>query len=91
MLEIEVVPVESYDLSSDGEICLEVYPDVSLLQKEDQFIDINKPFDVNGLSISQGEDVITLENEEQLTYFKTIEKEIKDGPQNRERSSSRNP
>jgi len=84
VLEVEFVSVESYDLSPDGEITLEIHPDVSFIQQDEYLIELDKPFMFDNLKITQGEDIIQFSAPEQVEYLKLLLKEKTNGTKNKQ-------
>jgi hypothetical protein len=78
-LETEFVNVESYEINESGTICIEKAWDKFTLEFEENSINLQNPYEVEGLTVKQGDITIPLENESQINYFKEVIKELSNG------------
>ena len=69
---IEKSEVEVFDISPSGDIFVEVENNEIGLTNAEDWINIKEPYSIEGLTIKQFDDVIVLESEEQLAYFKVL-------------------
>jgi hypothetical protein len=78
-MDFEFVKVESFPLNESETIVVEKSFDKFTLEFEGDSIDLSKPYEISTLAIEQDGVSISLENEQQLEYFKSVVKEIQDG------------
>ncbi len=78
-MDTEFVNVNSYEIDPEGTIYVEKAFDTFTLEFEGDKINLSDSYDIVGLTIKQGDVEISLQNDHQLEYFKSVVKEIKDG------------
>lgn len=76
---VEETSVDVFFINESESIVVEHSSDYFILENEDCIINLNETFDIKGLSVTQDNNKVLLENESQVDYFKSVIENFKKG------------